>query len=252
MLRSFLLCLLLLVAAPAAAQSLPALQGDAEAISRIERMFVRLGGRPAWAQAQSMYIHYRQLSSRNRMGEGEERAWRDISRPRERLEWFRVDYEGQRRTWGHGFDGEGGWRRDGETLRPYTAEEHATNRAFWQRDFYTMFRRMAAGDAALRYRFTAPHRIDVTDAAGAVQGWWEIDQGGTLLRWGAGDTDGSALSYIYGPYKAYGAVSFPAWGSSSDGLYRFEYLDFAIGPAPLPDRLFRNGLTPPPAGLRLP
>jgi hypothetical protein len=252
MLRSLILCLLLLVAAPVAAQPLPALQGDAEAIARIERMFARLGGRPAWAGARSMYIHYRQLSSAARPGEGEERAWRDIASPRERLEWHRTDYDGQRRTWGHGFDDAGGWRREGEALRRYAPDEHAASLAFWQRDFYTMFRRMAAGDPVLRYRFTAPHRIEVTDPAGAALGWWDIDQGGTLLRWGAADSDGGPLSYIYGPYKAYGAIAFPAWGSSSDGLYRFEYLDFAIGPRTLPDAIIRDGMTPVPAGLQLP
>jgi hypothetical protein len=116
-----------------------------------------------------------------------------------------------------------------------------------------MFRRMAAGDAELRYRFAVPNRIEVSDAAGAALGWWDIDQGGTLLRWGTTDDDGvDQLSYIYGPYKAYGAIAFPAWGSSSDGLYRFEYLDFAIGPRPLPDALFRDSAAAPPVEFRLP
>jgi hypothetical protein len=250
--RLLLALLLLSFATLADAQPLPSLQGDPEAVARIERMFARMGGRGPWARAQSMYIHYRQLSSGARPGEGEERAWRDIARPGERLEWRRTGYDGRESAWARSFDAQGGWRRTDAGIRLFTAEEHRQAVDFWQRDFYTAFRRMAAGDPAWRYRFTAPHRIDVIDAAGAVVGWWEIDQGGTLLRWGTTDDDGtSQLSYIYGPFRTYGSIAFPAWGTSSDGIYRFEYLDFAISPDPLPEEAFRDPATPPRGDLRL-
>lgn len=244
--------LLLSFATVVRAQPQPALQGDAEAVARIERMFARLGGRERWGRARSMYIHYRQLSSRQRAGEGEERAWRNLAEPGERLEWVRTDYQGRTAGWGHGFDRASGWRREGGAMRAYSAEEHRRILDFWGRDFYTAFRRMAAGDPAWRYRFTAPHRIDVTEANGGAVSWWEIDQGGTLLRWGTTDDDGTAqLSYIYGPYRAYGPIAFPAWGTSSDGLYRFEYLDFAISPEPLPQEALRDPARPPRRDLRL-
>jgi hypothetical protein len=117
-----------------------------------------------------------------------------------------------------------------------------------------MFRRMAAGDQALSYRFTPPNRIDVTEDGENI-GWWDIDRAGTFLRWGL-DRNAEAygsqpLSYVYGPYKKFGDISFPAWGASSDGLYRFEYLEFMVSPKPLPDEVFLDPSKQPPAELRL-
>lgn len=248
--RSVLFALFLSLASLAQAAPLPDLRGDAEATGRIEKMLGRMGGRERWADAKSIYIHYRQLSSRQRAGDGGERAWRDISKPAERLELWRTDYEGRTQNWGHVFNEHNGWVRGAEGLRDYTAEEIGRITNFWRRDFYTMFHRMAAGDPALSYRFTSPNRIDVSEGGKEI-GWWDIDRGGMLLRWGAQDYDGDELSYVYGPFKQYGDIAFPAWGASSDATFRFEYVEFLVSPKALPDAVFLDASKQPPAELRL-
>ena len=251
--RLLLLSFFLSLASLAQATPLPQLRGDAEATARIERMLDRMGGRERWAAAKSYYIKYRQLHSGRRVGEGEERSWRDVSSPRERLELWRTDYEGRTINWGHTFDKRAGWVRQPEGLRQYSAKEHSDITGFWKQDVYTMFRRMAVGDQALTYRFTAPNRIDVSEGGKAI-GWWDIDRGGMLLRWGVDEGNPyitGSLSYIYGPYKKFGDISFPAWGASSDGLYRFDYLEFLVSPEAIPEAVFHDPGTPPPAELRL-
>lgn len=249
--RLFLIALFLSLASMAQAAPLPQLRGDAEATARIEKMLARMGGRERWADGKSIYIRYRQTHSGRRAGDGGERGWRDVSKPGERLELWRTDYEGRSQNWGHAFNERTGWERQPEGLRDYSAEEMQRITTFWRRDFYTMFHRMAAGDPALTYRFTAPNRIDVSEGGKDI-GWWDIDRGGTLMRWGATDDDESGqLSYVYGPFKKYGDIAFPAWGSSSDGLFRFEYLEFLLSPQPLPDAVFLNPSQQPPAELRL-
>jgi len=249
--RVILCALLLSFASILQAAPLPQLRGDAEATARIEKMLGRMGGRERWAETKSLYIRYHQFDSGRRGGEGEERAWRDVSLARERLEQWRIDIDGQSWNWARSFDAQGGWIRQAVGLRRLTQEEHGRRLRFWGRDFYTMFRRMAAGDTALIYRFTAPNRIDVSEGGKDI-GWWDIDRGGALLRWGTLTSDGlGELSYIYGPYKRYGAIAVPAWGASSDGLFRFEYLEFQASPRPLPDSVFLDPSKQPPAELRL-
>ena len=249
--RLVLFALFLSLASLVQAAPLPQLRGDAEAAARIERMLERMGGRERWAEAKSLYIRYRQLHSGRRVGEGGERGWRDVSKPGERLELWRTDYEGRTQNWGHSFNAHSGWVRQPEGLRQYSTKEMADVTTFWKRDFYTMFHRMAAGDAALSYRFTAPNRIDVSEEGRDI-GWWDIDRGGMLLRWGAVDDDNvGQLSYVYGPFKQYGNIAFPAWGASSDGLFRFEYLEFLVSPQSLPDEVFLDPSKQPPAELRL-
>ena len=245
---------LLLIFMPVAAEAAtpPPLQGDAEAVRRIELMYRQLGGRERWAAAQSMTIHYRQLSSLNRPGEGPEYAWRDLTRPRERLEWVRTDANGTKISFGRGNDEQRGWRRrpDGQVVET-PADQLQAELKFWERDFYTMFKRMAAGDPTIRFSYTAPNRIVMTDPTGAELGWWEIDNAGWLLRWGTTDGDGEAFDWWYGPYKQYGDISFPAWGVSTKFLIRFEYLDFRISTKPFPEEVLSDPLTPPSSKLLL-
>ncbi len=239
------------LAAPAAGQPLAPLNGDAEATARIGRMLERMGGRAYWARVRGIYIRYRQYRSGPWVGQGEERAWRDLGEPYERLEWrFDLDGGGQRVS-AHGFDPQSGWRRRNGVIQAMTAEAHRGVVAFWTHDFYTMFRRMAAGTPEVRYRFSAPNHIEMTGADGEALGWWDIDAAGNMMRWGATDETGEALSYVYGPFKTYGRIAFPAWGASSDGQFRFEYAEFVTGAEPFARDLLADPATPPPDGRRL-
>jgi hypothetical protein len=249
--RLLLLLLTMLVALPAHAQ-LPVLQGDAEAVARIEKMYRHLGGREPWAAMRSMHIRYRQLHSGGRQGEAEELAWRDMTAPRERLEWVITDHAGVTTNFGRGNDENSAWRRRPDGTRvDRTAQDLKLIKQFWHRDFYTMFKRMAAGDPGIRYGYIAPNRIVMTDPSGGALGWWEIDAGGWLLQWGTADDDGSPLAYFYGPYKSYGNIAFPAWGVSAEGTLRFEYLTFEISPAPFPEEALRDSAKSPGRELRL-
>lgn len=246
--RSLLLALVLaafssLCAAQSTGHQLPPLQGDAEAVTRLERMFTKLGGRSTWAAARGIYVKYRQYRSDPLPAVGEEHAWRDIGAPSERLEWKFAPDGGTETFSARSFTREKGWRLNAEGRREMTPDELNRFHGLWSRDFYTMFRRIGAGDPALHYRFIAPHRIEVF-ASDTLQGWWTIDAGGNILQWGTTGTTGQALSYSYGPIKTYGRIGFPAWGVSNDGMFRFEYVEIELGSKPLPASIFERPYEP--------
>jgi hypothetical protein len=246
----------LMIALAAAVSFLVAFQApaapasDPQAAARFEAMFAKIGGRAAWAEARSLYLHYRQWPTGQYARLQEERAWRDLVEPKERMEFHWRDADGKLQQRGRGFwDGRMWRRREGVT--EIEGKELADFLAFWSRDFYTMFRRIARNDADLKHRFVAPNRIETTDAAGRALGWWDIDEHGNLMRWGSTFNEEETLSYVYGPVRDFGAIAFPAWGASSDGTFRFEYADVQISSQPLPDAVFASREQAPPENIRL-
>ncbi len=224
---------------------------DAQALARFDAMFAKMGGRAAWAEARSLYLHYRQWPTGQYARYQEERGWRDLAEPNERLEFRWHDAEGTLQERGRGFWSGRLWRRRGSEVTEIEGKEHDDYLTFWSRDFYTMFRRIARNDSALVHRFRGPNRIETVDAAGRPLGWWDIDEHGNLMRWGSTFNEDEALSYVYGPYRKFGAIAFPAWGTALDGTYRFEYADVAISPRPLPLDVLTNREKAVPEGLRL-
>lgn len=206
---------------------------DAEALRRIDAMFDQLGGRNRWAEARSLYLHYRQWPAGDIARFQEEFGWRDFREANERLEWRWTNEAGEEVERGRGFADGVMWRRGADGYAEIEGRERDDYLAFWEFDFYTMFSRFARGDETLVLRYAGEDRIEVASLDGQALGWWEIDAHGNLMRWGAVFNDEEELSYVYGPYQDYAGIAFPAWGVSSDGHYRFEYADVQISAAPL-------------------
>lgn len=217
------------VAAGCAAAAQVSNANDAEAWRRIDAMLAQNGGRERWAEARTLYLVYRQFYAGDEPSFREERAWRDMRAPRERLEFLWPAQNGApERRRGRGFADGQMWRRaeDG-TVTPYNAQQTQEFFDFWPRDFYTMFARFARRDAGLTLRMAGDHRIESFDA-GAPIGVWCIDGAGNLIGWDAPFNAQEQLSYLYGPPHAYGDVNYIGWGMSADGMFRFEYADVRL------------------------
>ncbi len=211
---------ILLLAGSAAAADAP-LKGDPRAVASIERMLERLGGRAAWAGARTLQLEYRVW--RTDPDESlTELAWRDLRKPNQRIE---LTNSSQPVVWA--FTPSGGWaHRRGEVVS-IPPERHAEALEFWPYDFYTIIRLFAVGDPRINLEFSEPRRVVVKSSAGADWGWWEIDATGQPLKWGATSGD-EVLEYVYGPVRPFGPIAFPAWGSSVDGTWRFEYASVSL------------------------
>ena len=206
--------LLTLGFASAGAQTL---KGDPQAVAAAERMIDRLGGKDVWADARSLYLEYHGWRT-DPPEPVVERAWRDLTQP-----YQHMAFEGRSFETKFSMTPQRSWLERVSGNRQFSAEEHAQNIAFFDFDFYTIIRNLAAGDERITLKVGDDGRILIEGPAGADWGWFEIDGTGQPVRWGA-SYGGEPLEYLYGPVKAYGNINFPAWGTASDGSWRFDYV----------------------------
>ncbi len=204
------------------------LQGDPEAVAAIERMLERFGGREVWARGRTLYVSYDGWRT-DPYEPVLERAWRDLVEPRQYAE-----YEGRSFLRIFALSPQGSWTdRDGEITRRDAGEHHAAVERY-PYGFYTSLRSFAVADPRLRLEWQAPDRVIVRTEDGRERGWWQIDRTGAPIKWGAGAPP-DAVEYVYGPMRAFGNISFPAWGAAVDGFWRWDYLEIDVSTEPLPD-----------------
>ena len=204
------------------------LRGDAEAIALAEKMINRLGGSEIWSETRTLYMHYEGWRADSSQPVVEE-AWRDLTEPRQKMV-----FKSRRAEAALIITPEASWIEHSETgVRRQDDATHRANLDFWNFDFYTIIHNLARGDDRIRLKFQAPQTIEISGPGGADWGWFEIDQTGQPVRWGAPDGD-DRLEYIYGPVKPFGVVNFPAWGTAVDGFWRFEYKEINVDWRPLP------------------
>ena len=209
----FLTLGLLAASAPANAE----LRGEPEAIERVELMIERLGGATIWSQANSLYLEYEGWRS-DPAQPVDERAWRSLATPDQR-----VIFEGRRGDVTFSMTPERSWLEfSNRDPRMFNDEEHADNLDFWNYDFYTVLYNLARGDVRIRVTLEEPRVVRLSGPNNADWGWFEIDDTGQPVRWGATSGD-DQLEYLYGPVKAFGNINFPAWGTAVDGFWRFDY-----------------------------
>lgn len=199
---------------PATAQGL---KGDQEAVAAIEGMIDRLGGKDVWSGARSLYVEYHGWRTEPNQPVVE-RAWRDLQEP-----YQHAIFEGRSFDTKFSMTPKASWLTRIAGQQRFSEEEHAANLDFWNYDFYTIIRNLAAGDARISVKTSEDGRIMVVGPNGADWGWFEIDGTGQPIRWGAPDGDG-ALEYLYGPVRTFGNINFPAWGTARDGSWRFDYI----------------------------
>ncbi|MCB1693282.1 MAG: hypothetical protein KDI19_10985 [Pseudomonadales bacterium] len=229
------LCLVALLLASTPDLLAAGLHGDQEALARVDRMYARLGGKALWAGARS--LHTIERARDPKYGDGIVATyWRNLEAPGERVEYRSADL-----NLVYAWDEEGGWMmRDGK-VTDFTGDEIRERAASWRGDLYTLFHQLAAGTRNLEVRSLAPDGFDVLDEAGSKMAEYHLTRDGDLYRWRQfqGDTP---TSWVYGPHRNFGDVSFPDWGTSSDGDWGFYYL--AVEPSDKP--FSRNASTHKP------
>lgn len=217
-----------------AAQALD-LKGDPEAVDRIELMLERLGGAEAWADARTLHLVYDGWQSAPAKYLSEE-AWRDLHEPYEYITYAEAEDAEPYLSFNMRPDSSWLWIR-GED-RVFSAEEHQQNLDFWSFDFYTILHNLAVGDSRITVATGDDNIVKITGPEEADWGWFEIDNTGQPVRWGANYGD-EELEYIYGPVTDYGNIAFPAWGTARDGSWRFRYTVVELSAGKMPVTLQR-------------
>jgi WD40 repeat protein len=88
---------------------------------------------------------------------------------------------------------------------------------------YTLYHQLARGERNLKVRDLEPDGILVLDEDGEGIAKFKLSPDGQVYYWELlGGKDN--LAFIYGPHKNFGEVSFPDWGTSTDGSWSFYYL----------------------------
>ncbi len=200
----------------------PRLQGDGEAISAVQRMLERLGGREIWARTRSLYTEFEGWRT-SPTEPVVEKAWWDFAQSRQR-------YELEARSFYKTFalSPQGSWSNNSGMV---TRDDSPTHRARLDLfPFLTLpsLHGLAAGDARVILGWAAPNRVIMRSIDGRERSWWEIDESGAPIRWGTVSIDGSNVEYVYGPLRPFGNVNYPAWGAKTDGSFRFNYTAFEL------------------------
>ncbi len=220
----------------ASASAADKLKGDKEAVALAEKMIERLGGAEVWSEARSLYLEYSGWRS-DPAQPVDEVAWRDLAEPNQK-----AVFEGRRSETTFHMTPDASWLTFSEREpRLFNEEEHAQNLDFWNYDVYTILYNLARADQRMTLAFEEPQTFHIKGPEGAEWGWFEVDATGQPVRWGASYGE-EALEYLYGPVIAYGTINFPAWGTASDGSWRFDYKTVDVRRQPIDVEL-----TPPDA-----
>ena len=210
-----LLCwMLALLCLPASAGGL---NGDTRALERVATMLDSLGGREVWASAQSLYTMER--ARHPAYGDGIVATfWRDLEQPGEhaRLAHEKLDVH-------YAWNGDGGWISHDGDVRDFNRDEMKERIYYWHREIYTLYHQLAKGERKLTVRDTEPDGFIVLDEKGEKIGEFRLTADGDVYFWKQVGGD-SPVAYVYGPHKDFGSVSFPDWGTATDGGWGFYYV----------------------------
>ncbi len=192
---------------------------DSTAWQAAERLVESLGGAERWAATKILYVKEKAFPASLKHPVTAE-FWRNMERPAYRSV---ITGPGLRREtqWSE----DGGWViRNGEHTE-MTAEALAEEVFYWLQEPYVMYHKLAARDPALHPVLKEGNRLEVYwGDGGRLLCWFDLDASGALLRWG-NFYQGEVSEHVYGPIRAVGDFKMPAWGTSTSGSWRFEYID---------------------------
>ena len=184
-----------------------------------------MGGREVWATARSLYVMER--ARHPAYGDGIIASfWRDLENPGEYARLSHQDLDVK-----YAWDEEQGWiSRDGK-LRDFNDEEMEERLFYWDREIYTLYHQLAKGVRELKVRSIEPNGFVVVDEADEIVGEFRLTPTGDLYYWQQMGGD-DPVAYVYGPHKDFGEISFPDWGTATDGGWGFYYVQITPSAKP--------------------
>lgn len=213
---------LLFIIQPAYAQDQKlTIKGSPEAVAATEKLLVNAGGKNVWSQEtftvyERIYLQSGQVAQM--------RITRNLKNTTRRLEGrfggtFFVQYIGEDEGWT--------WRNG--NLTKMSAEDLSTEQIGLQQSLYYVYHRIANNDPALSLELVENgRRLNVHENEERLMCWFLLDGKGQQYSWG-NIFKGEVAQHFYGPFEQMGHARLPAWGSSSNGGFRFEYVHSDFG-----------------------
>ena len=196
-------------------------QSDKVALERAAKLIERLGGNEIWGSAKYLYAKEKinRLNSENEIT-GE--FWRSYTKPAhmEKYTGVGVDFLEAR-------DANGGYTQNKGKIEKLSEEDLAAEWKGSQQEPYQIYHRIARQDTNLIIKMAGESRLDFYEKTGRHLCWIIIDKTNAPVSWG-NIYRGRLNQHVYGPLKKFGDVFMPAWGSSIDANFRFEYLDVRL------------------------
>ena len=182
-----------------------------------DRLVESLGGRDVWAAAKTLYVRERAYPA-SINGPVTAEFWRDLEKPAYRSVVVGSGVNRETR-----WDEDGGWVvRDG--AKSEIPEENVRADVIaWRQEPYVMYHKLALHDPTLHLKSVDGRKLEIYDGPdGRLLCWFVVDASGALLVWG-NIYDGEVSEHVYGPLRQFGEFRMPAWGTSTNGGWRFEY-----------------------------
>ena len=121
------------------------------------------------------------------------------------------------------WDKDGGWILRDREVRDFEEQELAERLFYWSREIYTLYHQLALGERSLTVKVAAHNGFLVLDERGEKISEFRLTPEGDPYYW-AQQGGSQPVTYVYGPHKDFGKVSFPDWGTSTDGDWGFYFV----------------------------
>lgn len=203
------------------------LAGDPEAVARAGSLLETLGGREVWAGARTVKVELRGFYARQQEP-WLETFWLDLEAPNGRFELKGGDVD-RVIAW----TSQDGWEIADGTLKTMPPDQHTTEMQYWRCQPLVIFHRLALGGADTRVALGEDGRLEVLDATrGELLARFALNQKAEPLKWSAklGERE---IDHVLGPLEAFADARFPRWGSSLDGVWRYEHVSVELSAKPL-------------------
>ena len=191
---------------------------DADAWRMADQLLESLGGREVWARTKILYVKEKAFPESLYHPVLAE-FWRNLEQPA--YHSIIVGNELRRETvW----DTKGGWVNQNGTRNNISDKEIAQEVNDWAQEPYVMYHKLAIRDPLIR-PVLKDDALQIYEAnSDRLLCWFRVDAHGRLLMWG-NYYQGEVSEHVYGPTKPIGEFVMPAWGTATNGSWRFEYLE---------------------------
>lgn len=204
------------------------LVGDKEAVELSDRLLGALGGREVWAAARTVKVELRGVYARQNEP-WMEMFWLDLEAPNGRFELKAEDVD-RIIAW----TSEGGWELADGKLETMPADRHTTEMQYWRCQPFVRLHRLAKRGADTRVAVGDDGRLEVFETRrGELLARFALTRKAEPTKWSAklGDRE---IDHVLGPLEALANARFPRWGSSLDGLWRYEHVSVELRAGALP------------------
>lgn len=191
---------------------------DSEAWQVADQLLESLGGRKVWADTKIIYVKEKAFPE-SLFHPVTAEFWRNLEKPEYHSIIVGHDFR-QETVW----DEKSGWINRNGKKKDISNEDIAQEMSDWSQQPYVVYHKLAIRDPLIHPVLKDGDLQIYEGDGGRLLCWFRMDAHGRLLMWG-NYYKGEINEHVYGPTKPIGEYVMPAWGTATNGSWRFEYLE---------------------------